>query len=521
MSNRLKQWPVGLRSNTFLELFRPVALSEKVRRIASGLKEPKESGAYKYAIGELRHLQSWLCAVTIPVLSLWLFLLLAAPLYKAATDGPIVRLRPTPPDQPILDPPPPPPRDIDPLPIKETSVLMGSLIAEPADTMPAAMDPTPPVQNALPPESLIKSPLRFALPIQREGLGRRSDHIAGRGDGPGENAVIRALRWLKSKQRTDGAWESPEPAMTGLAILCFLGHGELPGRSEEFGATVQLGLEWLLKNQQADGLFKGRDTHDYSLPICVYALSEAAAMTRNPQVREAAERSLAVIVRGQNAQGGWGYNCVPGTRIDTSYSGWCVQALKAAHLAGLRNEGLDAGMRRAVTGLAGNAHPNGGFGYTSPGQGGLTGVGVLSLQFLGKSDTDEVKRGLHWMERMTCAWQKPWGGRPLYYWYYATQAKFYAGGPGWDSWDRLFAAELTANQQLVESEAPEGKPMGFWQSPAASESYGDVYSTTLCTLMLEVYYRYLPSYEVLAGKEVKKPVFDEPEQIASILFPDA
>jgi hypothetical protein len=63
-----------------------------------------------------------------------------------------------------------------------------------------------------------------------------------------------------------------------------------------------------------------------------------------------------------------------------------------------------------------------------------------------------------------------------------TQAKFQKGGADWDAWNRMFANELVQNQQRD----------GHWEG---GEHGGTVYTTTLCCLMLEVYYRYLPTYK--------------------------
>ena len=46
--------------------------------------------------------------------------------------------------------------------------------------------------------------------------------------------------------------------------------------------------------------------------------------------RVIAEKAIKVVVVGQNPSGGWTYNCKPSDRNDTSYMGWCAQALKAA-----------------------------------------------------------------------------------------------------------------------------------------------------------------------------------------------
>lgn len=113
------------------------------------------------------------------------------------------------------------------------------------------------------------------------------------------------------------------------------------------------------------------------------------------------------------------------------------------------------------------------------------------------SGGDAARLGLKQLSEADVDWGRPQGRRPLYYWYYVTQALFYAGGDAWARWDPAFANELVANQACEVSPTPGEPAMGYWNSPAASENHGRVYSTTLCTLMLEVYYRYLPSYSAL------------------------
>jgi len=109
-----------------------------------------------------------------------------------------------------------------------------------------------------------------------------------------EDAVMRALRWLKKNQLPDGSWANTKPAMTGLAILTFLAHGEIPSANNpEFGETVRRGLEFLISIQQPSGRFAGSDGHEYSMPIATYALCEAYGMTMNPNVKEAADRARA------------------------------------------------------------------------------------------------------------------------------------------------------------------------------------------------------------------------------------
>ncbi len=303
-------------------------------------------------------------------------------------------------------------------------------------------------------------------------------------------------------------------------MLTYLAHGETPA-SDEFGPTVEKGIKWLVDNQEQNGHFKGKDGHNYAHSIATYAICEAYGMIKLPLLKAAAEKSVDCIIKGQHASGGWNYNLDAEDRDDTSYMGWCAQALKAAKMAGLENEGLSEAMKKAVLGFKKNASPDGRFGYVKAGDaaGGLTGVGVLCMQLLGAAREAECRNGVLWLEKScTFDWEKPWLSSPIYFWYYVTQTKFHSGGDVWNKWNKQFAVQLVKNQQ-IEKEAidgPKGKKydIGWWEPPADVKGHSDgpVMDTTLCTLQLEVYYRYLPTFKppVQEGEE-DKPESDDIE----------
>jgi hypothetical protein len=71
----------------------------------------------------------------------------------------------------------------------------------------------------------------------------------------------------------------------------------------------------------------------------------------------------------------------------------------------------------------------------------------------------------------------------LYDHYYTSQAMINLGGRSWKVYNQLFRDELIKNQAKD----------GSWGDPAGNHhSAGKTYNTCLATLMLEVYYRYLP-----------------------------
>ena len=341
--------------------------------------------------------------------------------------------------------------------------------------------------------------------VHRMGQARRDVMKENGGTQEGDEAVLKALRWLKVNQLPDGSWPgdvreggpqrnaSARAAYTGMCLLAFFGHGET-GRSPEFGDAVEKGIAFLLKDQRADGRFRSRDGHDYAHSIATLALCEAYALTADDDIRAAAQKAVRPIMNGQNASGGWNYNLKPCSRDDTSYMGWCAQAVKAAYSAGVfeDDEVLQRVMKNAIQGFKKNAHPEGGFGYTGPGQGGLTGVGVACMWFLGGEKETERRKGTAWLTKtVPPTWrltpENPVARSPVYFWYYINQAVFFEGGDVWKKWNKGFLTELVMNQKKGRT-----AETGYWESPAEREhTAGNVQDTALCTLMLEVYYRML------------------------------
>jgi len=121
----------------------------------------------------------------------------------------------------------------------------------------------------------------------------------------------------------------------------------------------------------------------------------------------------------------------------------------------------------------------------------MTGCGCLCLQLMGQPGAPEVKAGLEYLKDVQCQWNsgaadkdgKGGGKNEIYGWYYITQAKFQRGGPEWESWNKMFSRQIVLGQEKD----------GHWEH--GDHAPGPVYATAFCTLMLEVYYRYLPSYQ--------------------------
>jgi hypothetical protein len=92
------------------------------------------------------------------------------------------------------------------------------------------------------------------------------------------------------------------------------------------------------------------------------------------------------------------------------------------------------------------------------------------------------------------------GGSTQYYYYYATQAKFQAGGSEWKRWNTQMWPEYV-KAQFVEEKAiadPKGvmQDIGWWEN-ADVHTDRPVMDTCLAALQLMVYYRYLPTFQVI------------------------
>jgi hypothetical protein len=356
-----------------------------------------------------------------------------------------------------------------------------------------------------------------------------------------ERAVETGLDFLARHQFADGRWcldrlpegqaaTQPEFALgqmncdtaaTGLSLLSFLGAG-YTHRDDKHRDTVRRGLEWLLKNQQSNGQLFTSQT-DVTLPSRIYghgiaaiALCEAYGMTRDPELREPAQKAIRFILDAQDPQrGGWRYTQADGSpawhkESDTSVSGWQLMALKSAQMAGLQvpEEAVAkvAGWLDAAQAQRGALYMYNPNALTTPDQIqgrspnlAMTAEGLLMRLYLGwQRDNPAMIEGAehlkaHLPELGTV--QQP--QRDSYYWYYATQVMFQMQGDYWTAWNARLRGLLEPNQ------VTDGPLAGSWnpaqpQRDRWAHAGGRLYVTTLNLLMLEVYYRHLPLFQTLA-----------------------
>ena len=130
----------------------------------------------------------------------------------------------------------------------------------------------------------------------------------------------------------------------------------------------------------------------------------------------------------------------------------------------------------------------------------LTAAALLGLQVWDRMDTPEYDKGMGALD--TSYGKNPTPGGNFYAPYYNTQVFFLqgtvkGGEKEWENYNKKFAPKLLDAQN----------PDGSWTKPGGAGGHGkeDAHfmNTALGCLMLEVYYRYLPTTEKLNGLKAR------------------
>ncbi len=338
-----------------------------------------------------------------------------------------------------------------------------------------------------------------------------------------EKALEAALRWLVAHQSPDGRWDADafaancgkigpgtcegpgNPAhdlgASALALLALLGDGNTPSRGEHAAAVV-LGLDWLVKQQQPNGLVGETSSHDflYDHAIATAVLCEATGLGAQT-LREPAEKAVALIHRARNVGMAWRYDLPPGGDNDTSLTGWMVSALVAARRAGLTID--PAALDGAQAWIDHATDPNTGrVGYDSPGSlssrtpanesfprengEAMTATGLLCRILLGQEPRafPILRQHAELLQRHLPSWD-PEYGCDVYYWYYGTYALHEMGKPYWPAW------EAALKEAVLDSQRENGDRKGSWDAVGPwGYVCGRVGNTALLALTLECYHRH-------------------------------
>lgn len=304
-----------------------------------------------------------------------------------------------------------------------------------------------------------------------------------------QKAIDRGLAFLAEKQHDDGSFGSGgysrNVAVCGLAGMAFMSAGSTPGRGP-YGKHVSKCLDFVLAHTTEDGFIVVQDSSShgpmYGHGFAALFLAECYGMTMRADVREKLAKSVALIVKTQNNEGGWRYQPVR-RDADISVTICQVMALRAARNAGIfvPRDTID----RCIDYVKQSQNADGGFMYMK--QGGQSAfprsaAGLVALYSAGVYEGPEVEKGLEYLMNYL-----PRGGafsRESHYFYghyYAVQAMWHAGGKYWNQWYPAIRDELVSRQK------PED---GSWMDSICQE-----YGTAMACIILQMPNNYLPIFQ--------------------------
>ncbi|VTS01736.1 prenyltransferase/squalene oxidase repeat-containing protein [Tuwongella immobilis] len=299
-------------------------------------------------------------------------------------------------------------------------------------------------------------------------------------------AIDKGLEYIASKQKNDGSWHNNH-AVNGLALLSFMGRGNVPGRGR-YPDVLEKGKKFLLNTANPQTGYLSFSTM-YEHGLATLALAEMYGMDPDPDLELKVRKAVELIEKTQSPRGGWRYSPSPDNQ-DLSVTVMQIVALRAASNASIPVS--EKVINKAVDYVRSCAHPNGGFGYEGPGQGPQTSAaGVLSLQLLGKFDDKNLAPTIEYLNTFPVSWNAAGCQYFYYFHYYAIQAQYQTGGKHWNEWHPKVRELFLTHQN----------PDGSWDlPPGTAENEGvvgpnKIYWTAMACLVLDIYLHFLPAYQ--------------------------
>jgi len=168
-----------------------------------------------------------------------------------------------------------------------------------------------------------------------------------------QEAVNKGLEWLAKQQLADGHWEAqsgqPYPmAMTGLAGMAFLMEGSTL-RDGKYQAQIRKAVEWFLKRSQPSGLLGNPSNglemgrymygHGYGLMFLACAYGEEDDPERRVKLEDVLTRAVQFTGKSQSSTGGWNYVSGADSGYDAGHEG-SVTIIQVQSLRAARNAGI-------------------------------------------------------------------------------------------------------------------------------------------------------------------------------------
>ncbi|MCA8923526.1 MAG: terpene cyclase/mutase family protein [Planctomycetes bacterium] len=308
-------------------------------------------------------------------------------------------------------------------------------------------------------------------------------------------AIDRGVAWLAKNQLRDGSFGEAgggggygvyPTAMSALAGMAFLGHGDTPSRGR-YSEKVRRIMTFLLDPRHASrtGLItaSGEESrsmygHGFGTMFLACCLGEELDGATETRVRQVLGRAVELIGKSQSGAGGWLYT--PDSQGDEgSVTVTQVQALRAC-----RNAGISVPLtviRRAVSYIEKSQNQDGGIAYNAmggPSRPALAAAGAAVLYNAGQYDSPAARKCLQFCKRTIKITDR--NGHWYYTHLYLAQAYWQVGG---DDWGRYYPQ---VRDFLLRSQASDGS----WQG----DGVGKVYGTSIAVTILSLPFERVPLY---------------------------
>ena len=406
------------------------------------------------------------------------------------------------------------------LPEVADTVLEEWADAEATSEMESAMAdiPLPPMVNTTEtkpsPSTLTPSPVatRHLLAggggLQGREASARARLAATRGGSAASEAAVEAgLAWIIEHQRSkDGSWRfrhdrrlckcrdpgttESTTAATGLALMSLLGAG-YTHETGPYQKQIRDGLEYLrdkMRHLKYGGSLAEGPNGMYSHAIATIAMAEAVTMTGDRRYLKSVREAQEYIVSAQHPAGGWRY--MPQQSGDMLITTWQIMALKSCQQAGVKTD-------PEVLEKAGAFIDS------------MSGSGKAFYRYQRREEPSPTSTAAGLLMQMYLGWDRSHpaidigsayvlenapSDTDVYRNYYASLLLHHAQTDEWKAFNRQVRDHLVATQYKKGHEA------GSWSFPDRyGNSGGRLYTTAMAIMTLEVYYRFLPLYDLEIG----------------------
>ncbi|MCF6228050.1 MAG: terpene cyclase/mutase family protein [Planctomycetes bacterium] len=308
-------------------------------------------------------------------------------------------------------------------------------------------------------------------------------------------------------------YETDRVANTSLALLMYTdeGYDHIDG---PFKSSFKLGLKYLQDIQTDDGLFSDNVRHH---SLATMALGECYMLSGDDKLKSGIQKGIDALLKLRKADIGFGEGDTSNV-IDSAYA---ILAMKSGKMSGLSIEISEVvetfkyidSLRdedSVIYSKTEESYPQYGNKLKTPMP--ICEAAWLFAALMSGEVNIADQRAKAIAKKLTKAEYLPdWKANnvDVQYYYFASLALFQIGGDYWNNWEVKISKQLLDNQRgntKLDKEREMTSPgklldYGSWDPVGVNGSrYGRVYTTAMCNLSLQIWYRYQRATERDKGK---------------------